>query len=910
MKKIYLFAALATMLAACSENDLTKDTAVQQNAEEGAVQFGAYVNRSTTRAGWAGTLTTSTGTNNLQTEGFGVFGFYTNNSDYDPQSIPNFFYNQKVEFKGGLWTYEPVKYWPNEYGEDAVSDDYDRVSYFAYAPYVDVVPSTGKLVKSSTPNDEDKWGITGMSRNSAMGDPLIKYIASFDQNKAVDLIWGVCDNPEWSIIQGGTKQDINDGKEGLPWLNVQRPQETNNQRLKFTFKHALSQLSVNVDAFVDGYDNGKSLDAAETRIFIRSISFIGFAMKGALDLNNTEKDKAYWLDYNGTADLETGEVVTIYDGRKDGKEGATGSVATNEKLLGLNPQFVQDVEWYDNGVVNTNMAAGVTNIPAPLFRNFNGTEYVAATQPALVIPTGEQVEVEIVYDIETVDENLATYVSDGNNQGSSIENRIKKTINFGPNGLENGKHYTINLHLGLNSVKFDASVSDWQEAAVTPDVDLPSNMPSFIASDKDPKSDIKVDWDYATAVGKEYIYAVTGFDGGEAVTVTSTTTTDFTAVTVNSKPTFNGTENQANASGIAYVKVQIKNDNNDVLNKDLTQDVVVTGGVSGRTHTLDVTQLARPLSMRVKEVAAAGTSITLQRWNGTAAIELTDAANWQKNSTGVTSPDNFSFTILKNGVKMVEGTGAGKYQLGSKTTTELPITLGTAVAAGDIYTITVKTGDAAEETVVAKIGGIAFIAPSREITYKVAKQASDLPTLYGPGTNAATIYDWTPESGNGAIGADGMITTTQSSSSPITVTATLKDTYITNAGKEGWFYTNVSKTDSYQLNIKKQSATLSFVGAPTTLKQSQVNNYTLAATQTAAIDGTPDGTVNYTITYTPSGSSSVTTSSVDSNGKISITGAPGIGDKFTVKAEITADTDKYTFGVPVEVSYTVEVISD
>ena len=54
----------------------------------------------------------------------------------------------------------------------------------------------------------------------------------------------------------------------------------------------------------------------------------------------------------------------------------------------------------------------------------------------------------------------------GIQHGSSIENRITKTINFttaaGPAGLESGKAYTIKLHLGMNSVKYDAAVGDWE----------------------------------------------------------------------------------------------------------------------------------------------------------------------------------------------------------------------------------------------------------------------------------------------------------------------------------------------------------------------------------------------------------------------------------------------------------------
>ena len=223
MKKIYYFAAMAAMLAACSSDDLSLGKQTPQTIEESAVLFDAYSQRPTTRAGKTDVMDIST----LQVSGFGVFGYYTDNNDYEQSRIPDFMYNQKVTYDPTLtyWTYEPIKYWPNEYGTDAISDDNDRVTFFAYAPYVEVSPASGKLVKQQS--NDDLWGITGMTRNSAAGDPLIKYIASFERDKSVDLLWGVCDDTNWAIVNGGsgTIQSINDGNQGLPWLNVQRPKD-------------------------------------------------------------------------------------------------------------------------------------------------------------------------------------------------------------------------------------------------------------------------------------------------------------------------------------------------------------------------------------------------------------------------------------------------------------------------------------------------------------------------------------------------------------------------------------------------------------------------------------------------------------------------------------------------------------
>ena len=465
MKKYFYLTVVAAMFAACSEkvDDIAvPDVNGQISYSETPVGFDVYASRATTRAGKTGEADlTSLKAAEGAGGGFGIFSYYTNANDYDPQAIPNFMYNQKVlwtdngtagDEEDDHWEYSPVKYWPNEHGSEATSDDTDKLTFFAYAPYVQVVPSTGKLYDAS--DSKDKWGITGMSRNSATGDPLIKYAVSFKEDETVDLCWGVyadgtVSENNWST--NGTTQSLA-ALIGKPWMNIQRPTGVTGQNVKFTFKHALSKLNVNVDAFVDGTDNSNSI-ATGSKVYIRSISFTGMATKGSLNLNNTVSDKALWLDYNGTADLESGEVVTIYDGRKDGKEGTAGAVASNEKTLGLNPVLISD---------DDNTKTGVTATAINLFN-------ISGTNPVYVIPTGENVTVEIVYDIETEDSNLATYLSDGKTTGSRIENRIRQDISFGTGvgtstKFENGKAYTLNLHLGMNSVKFDAAVTGWGEA--------------------------------------------------------------------------------------------------------------------------------------------------------------------------------------------------------------------------------------------------------------------------------------------------------------------------------------------------------------------------------------------------------------------------------------------------------------
>lgn len=682
MRKVFLFAAAATMLAACSSNDKLDSSPTPQQPDVAAageipVGFDVYTSRTTSRSGETGEITTALlGT--VGKPGFGVFGYYTDNNDYDPQCAPNFFYNQRVYAKtaANTFVYDPVKFWPNEYGNNAISDDNDKVSFFAYAPWVEVTPSTGKVVKALPTDDDDKWGITGMSRNSTSGDPIVKYIASFDEDKSVDLLWGTVgvSNTVWPVVNDpSTNQNMT---AGLPWLNVQRPSQID-QKLTFDFKHALSQLSVDVDAFIDGTDATNPLPTDDkTRIFIRSVSFSGFAMKGALNLNNTTANTALWLDYSGTADLDNGETVVIYDGRKDGKEGATGSEASNEKTLGLNPQFVQDESSITAGAWT---ATGVNNVAASLFRKYDSTipGYVASTNPIMVIPTGDKLEVEIVYDVETLDPNLANYVSDAKTPGSSIENRIRKEVVFGSlQKMESGKRYVIHLHLGMNSVKLDATVEPWKDAESGAEVDLPLNVPAFAAAAA-PLTPQIVE---LPATQAKYEFAITGLNGGESVGAAGASG-NFSAPTTNA----------ANSSGIAIENIIIAE--NASITEQAGVNVTWTGAASSKGVEISFVQLAHALGLSVTGPTAGTT------------IQLASAAG-NINTDGWLAADKTSvpgtITVKKNGTALTLNATPGAAEFNFDPGTGL-ITLGLASVRGDVFEITLKSGDAPAETITVTI---------------------------------------------------------------------------------------------------------------------------------------------------------------------------------------------------------------
>lgn len=482
-KKVYLFAAIAAMFAACSSNDGAESlekTQAQAQAQQIPVGFDSYVGRSTTRAGQSGIQ--NIGQLKQDKVGFGVFAYYTNANSYDQTFTPNFMYNQQVKWDGteNLWSYEPVKYWPNEFGADALSDDVDKLSFFAYAPFVSVAPGSGKVVDESTTtyaedNGDVTWGIVGMKNNTATGDPMVKYITAFYTDKQVDLTWGTVADPAPTWANKGTgNTTLTVGK---PWTDIEHPTVTSStwlaaQKVTFDFKHSLAALNVTVDTKTNA--TTPAAPNTETKVFIRSVTFEGFDTKGALNLNNTDANKALWFNFDGQSELNNGSSFTIQDGRKDGKEGITEATKENR---GINPNFIQNAVWGALAV------PGVNGTPANLFCKSDYSAPDAAGDPIFVIPNNDKLKVTIEYDVLTKDKNLAGKLNDGATSGSVVKNVISRYITASGAGdpttgnvtLENGKKYTISLHLGLNSVEFDATVANWDGTPVTGGADLPHN---------------------------------------------------------------------------------------------------------------------------------------------------------------------------------------------------------------------------------------------------------------------------------------------------------------------------------------------------------------------------------------------------------------------------------------------------
>ena len=765
-KTICMLPALALlMFAACSSEDaVTKDNTAQLNeTSENAIGFDAYLNRTTTRAGKPGILTTSNTTSpniSLQASdvGFGVFGYYANGDLYSENATPNFMYNQWVKYDGD-WKYEPIKYWPNEFGSSAISTGVDRVTFFAYAPYVGVDPTTGQLTSTYTGN-QTTTGITSLTRNGKTGDPYVRYVGAFNPANCVDLCYGVAAADYKSLI--GASDGANNVNKGEPYLNVAKPEI--NSKIYFDFKHALAKLTVQIDADVDvaAHADGTAPDELDnkTRIWVRSITFDGIAQRGYLNLNS-----GMWYEVMDNNKISHAS-VTIYDGRRDGAEATADD--SYESPIGFNDALIQS-ETYSpttsettNGVTYySNLGLTKTGVTAS-YQNLFGD---AANGSLLVIPANEQLKVTIVYDVETADATLPTYLSDGVTKGSTIENKITKNITLGGTALklESGKAYTLNLHLGMNSVKFDAMVSGWETNANS-DADLPANVPIYAAT-----KPVTAFTPTISSAAQAFEFKISGLDASEAVTATPTSGTDISALT----------QNAANASGVAYESITVT-ENKTVNDRNITS--ITWKGSSEKGVQLTLKQQAHPLELK------------LGYWYGDKDIFLESPAtvDWTP-STG----DIKTITIYKNGAPLTYTTDYNYVPNSSR----CQITLATAATAGDVFNVTIQAGNAEPETVSFTIGQISYSTPETPVEVTLANAAT--PTVHKALTNTGdgvVTYTIAKTSGTGTgetisndTGHEGEVKITGAAvDDEYTVTATV-------ANSSNYYY--LTTTATYKIKI-------------------------------------------------------------------------------------------------------------
>ena len=451
----------ATMLlVACTQDDVTTTASYEayKAAQPTPIAFSTYMGeQATTRAEHTGAITNTT---DLQGSGvgFGVFAYYTGNKLYpstenggennaswgsgETALVPNFMYNQKVYYASS-WTYEPLKYWPNEFSgnsdnQSATGTNNSYLSFFAYAPYA----SSSDISAAA-----NTGGITGMSANDHNGDPTVTYTMASNTNNFVDLLWGVYNGTTMNVLGSGNSADKVTGGKANVNINLQK-QKTGGS-VGFMFKHALAKLeNITIDAFADvvrSNTNTSSNQINETKITVKSVkieSTSNLPTVGTLNLatgvwNNLTTSAAWSIEFTSTSSPTNGLNTSIAE-----------------------PSNISNFSSLPNGVPGK---SSDTNFNAPS---------IASNFPLIVFFPDQrpQFKVTVEYVVRTEDTALAKGYSE-------VTQKISQTLQFA-NNFEMNKKYKIGIHLGLTSVKFTASVDSWDSTAVGQEVDLPINVSS------------------------------------------------------------------------------------------------------------------------------------------------------------------------------------------------------------------------------------------------------------------------------------------------------------------------------------------------------------------------------------------------------------------------------------------------
>ncbi len=416
-RTVFILTAFLAVMSCTRTQDLDVPEAAQD-----AVGFDVYTHGALeTKAGYPGEINLDA----LKVTGFGVYGYIS--------TKPDFMANQHVTYSGS-WVYSPVKYWPNQ-------DDVN-INFYAYAPYVEQsdFAALGDAQADAALAEPTKEGIVYIHPNNVATTPKIVYRTPKDPSNSVDLMFGVA-------AEAHTSPSVT---VGLPFLNMTKLKL--GEKMKFNFKHALTKFSVNVDGYFDEVNGStprnNNVDP-NTRVVIKSVNIktTQLAVGGTLDLNNTVANTPNWT---------VGTTLSAFNA----SAGYDLPIASYLKYIEDNTESVTHFSQQPLGVTKTTQSL--------MGYGIDGTTAASL----LFVPAGDAADltITITYEVITRDPNLG--------KGYSItENPVTSTIaaaNLGANAFKPGYATTLNLHLGLASVKFDADVTNW-ETGETENVDLPEN---------------------------------------------------------------------------------------------------------------------------------------------------------------------------------------------------------------------------------------------------------------------------------------------------------------------------------------------------------------------------------------------------------------------------------------------------
>lgn len=510
MKRVlYLisFVLLAAITSCTNDRDAAAPISISEYVAQKPVPvtFGTYnADAPTTRAGQPGSINIDA---QLKTKGFGVFAYYTENTNFNYMPIgtrnliPDFMYNEHIAWDGtnNKWDYfdpDDQKFWPNDFNGNgnpvdthgATGTTYNYISFFAYAPYAGEFTQSSATTRSgatppTTSGDGTNSGVIAASGNNFNGDPFLTYRISNDATKMVDLVWGTAGglgngNNVVGTAQNGAMvtRSVDNGVATSVFAedptNIDMTKQETDGKVKFNFKHALAKVggsadgssAVNAglmaDLLIDTDGTTATADKpATTKVTIRSITITHDDATSGTPAVLTNA-----MPSTGVFNLATGKwIVTAADATDTNtfftinhvisQNGAPQGNILNAAIM---EPTTAPTAWTDLATIPGVLTGTKTNV--------YGTE----ATPILFLPgTTPHLKFTIEYCVRTQDAKLAKGFTE-------VWQKITKTIAF-TSPVEINKQYNIAMHLGLTTVKFDATVCNW-DAGTTTAVDMPINV--------------------------------------------------------------------------------------------------------------------------------------------------------------------------------------------------------------------------------------------------------------------------------------------------------------------------------------------------------------------------------------------------------------------------------------------------
>jgi len=419
---------------------------------------------------------------------------------------------QKLSF----FAYAP--YTPNvtgNLGETITTPDGDGLDYPSDVIYGNYPAGLDKskvfktvAYDASATNIEKNGGVLGMTDWNTQKDPWLNfYLNSTSTKDGLDLLWGM----RGQYTYDETDNDPNtttDAKDLGKSYNVNLTKQSVDEKVRFLFKHALAKIGgstkniydaegwqgkpkqsgikvvVDVDANSSNPNAGLSHQTAyfsedftntKTLVTLKDVR-----IRDAKTYNDevgtlTGTDAMSNLNTWGWFDIATGEWTNSgskfnpVSGAKASSDTdalltvTTSATGGNETTPGINSRIMEigaykgstgtgkkvnnDGTWTNTDAV-ANHPLGVTTTPEPVYDN-------NADYPGIMLIPGatpQTLYITVDYFVRTADAQLAKGFSE-------VEQRITNKVDI--TGLEANKYYTLVIHLGLTSVKFEAVVADW-----------------------------------------------------------------------------------------------------------------------------------------------------------------------------------------------------------------------------------------------------------------------------------------------------------------------------------------------------------------------------------------------------------------------------------------------------------------